>query len=71
MAKAVVEKETEIRVNNTVRKTSHVILPYDSLWLIAQRYYEDGSRWKDIYLANKDKISNPNKISPGTVLYIP
>ena len=71
MAKAIVQKETEARVNNTVRRKTHTFLPYDSLWLIAQRYYGNGNKWNDIYKANLGKVANPNKIPPGTVLYLP
>jgi len=35
-------------------------------------YYKDGGkRWKEIYEANKDQISNPNVIDAGDVLTIP
>ncbi|MBA3532429.1 MAG: LysM peptidoglycan-binding domain-containing protein, partial [Ardenticatenales bacterium] len=43
----------------------------DSLSKIAQRFYGDGSRWKTIYEANRDKISNPDMIHAGLVLTIP
>lgn len=33
--------------------------------------YGKYARWQDIYNANKDKISNPNLIQPGTKLFIP
>jgi nucleoid-associated protein YgaU len=33
--------------------------------------YGKYARWQDIYNANKDKISNPNLIRPGTKLFIP
>ena len=40
----------------------------DSLSKIASRY---GITWKDIYEANRDKISNPDLIQPGWKLKIP
>lgn len=43
----------------------------DCLWSIAASYYGDGSRFEDIYNANKDKISDPNMIYTGQVLTIP
>ena len=43
----------------------------DCLWNIAKATYGDGSKWKLIYEANKDKITNPNLIYVGQVLTIP
>jgi hypothetical protein len=43
----------------------------DTLWAIAQHLYGDGSRWREIYRANRDQIDNPNLIFPGQVLEIP
>jgi nucleoid-associated protein YgaU len=44
----------------------------DSLWKIAQRVYGDGSKWRQIYEANKKVIGkNPNEIKPGMKLVIP
>ncbi len=47
----------------------------DYLCKIAERSeiygYGKYARWKDIYNANKDKISNPDLIRPGTNLFIP
>jgi LysM repeat protein len=43
----------------------------DCLWNIAKKQLGDGSRWKEIYDLNRDKISNPNLIHPGLVLVMP
>lgn len=44
----------------------------DSLWKIAASKLGNGSRWSDIYNANKSVIGgNPNRIYPGQVLTIP
>lgn len=42
-------------------------------WLskIAGRYYGDVHKWSKIYDANRDQISDPDKIKPGMVLKIP
>jgi nucleoid-associated protein YgaU len=42
-------------------------------WLskIAGRYYGDVHKWSRIYDANRDQISDPDKIKPGMVLKIP
>ena len=41
----------------------------DNLSKIAKKY--SGISWKDIFEANRDKISDPDKIFPGQVLKIP
>jgi nucleoid-associated protein YgaU len=43
----------------------------DSLWKIADIHYGDGTRWKEIFEANKDKIKDPKLIRPGQKLRIP
>lgn len=43
----------------------------DSLSTIATRFYGDVSKWFLIYEANKDKIKDPNRITPGIELTIP
>ena len=51
--------------------TSYTVVKGDTLWGIAKKYYGDGSKYKAIYEANKDKISNPNLIYVGQILTIP
>ena len=43
----------------------------DTLWGIAQTFYGDGSRYNEIYEANKDKIKDPHWIYPGQEFVIP
>jgi len=43
----------------------------DNLWNIAKKELGDGTRWKEIYDLNKDKISNPNLIYKDQKLEIP
>lgn len=43
----------------------------DSLWKIARNHYGDGSRYMDIFYANRDKISDPDMIQVGQELVIP
>ncbi len=43
----------------------------DCLWRIAEKVYGDRSKWRLIYLANRDIIRDPNKIYPKQRLKIP
>ena len=43
----------------------------DSLWKIAREQLGDGTRWGEIYEANRDVIRNPSLIYAGQVLEIP
>jgi 5'-nucleotidase len=52
-------------------ETTYTIKSGDSLWEIAKQCYGDGSKWKLIYDANKDKVPDQNRLKVGTVLTIP
>ena len=43
----------------------------DNLSKIAKQELGDANKWRAIYEANRDKISNPDLIHPGQVLTIP
>lgn len=43
----------------------------DTLWKIAKQYYGDGSLYPDIFKANQDILSDPDKIKVGQKLRIP
>ena len=40
----------------------------DNLWTMAQRFLGDGAEWERLLQANTDRISDPDMLSPGTVL---
>ena len=55
----------------TERELTYTVQKGDSLSKIAQQQYGDGKRWKAIFEANRDQITNPDLIHPGQVLKIP
>jgi len=48
-----------------------VVKKGDTLWSLAKQYLGSPYKWKDLHEWNKDKVTNPNRISPGQVLIIP
>lgn len=51
--------------------TTYEIRQGDSLSAIAQRFYGDATKWRTIHEANRDVISDPDKIYPGQKITIP
>lgn len=43
----------------------------DSLSKIAKKFYGNANKWRAIFEANGDQLSNPDLIKPGQVLKIP
>lgn len=54
-----------------VNKSAVIIRQGDTLWQISRRTYGLGVRYTTIYLANEDKIHNPDRILPGQVFGLP
>lgn len=51
---------------------TQITKPGDTLWKIAKLAYGDGTKWEQIYEANKTTIGpNPNIIKPGMKLVMP
>ena len=50
---------------------TYIVQSGDTLSKIAKEYYGDANRYMDIYNANTDKLSDPNKIQVGQELIIP
>lgn len=49
----------------------HTVAKGDTLFSLAQRYYSNRSRWRDIYNANRDVLPNENSLQIGMELRIP
>jgi nucleoid-associated protein YgaU len=49
----------------------HVVVEGDTLFSLAQRYYNDRSKFVVIYQANEQTLPNPGQLEPGTIVVIP
>ncbi|MCF7687092.1 MAG: LysM peptidoglycan-binding domain-containing protein [Cephaloticoccus sp.] len=49
----------------------HVVAKGDTLFSLAQRYYNNRAKWRDIYEANRDLMPNENSLQIGMELRIP
>lgn len=49
----------------------YTVQPGDTLSKIAKQFYGDANKYMKIFEANKDKLSDPNKIQVGQQLVIP
>lgn len=58
-----------LNVTATAAGQTYEVKSGDNLSKIASKF--EGITWKDIFEANRDKISDPDKIFPGQVLNIP
>ena len=61
----------DIKVANTDYYTKHTVVKGDSLSKIAKHYYDDMMKYKAIFDANRDQLSDPDEIEVGQVLIIP
>jgi len=50
---------------------TYIVQSGDTLSKIAKQYYGDSNRYMDIFNANTDKLSSPDKIQIGQELVIP
>ncbi len=60
--------ETE---DNATASQFHTVVSGDTLWKISKTYYGKGSRYPEIFEANRPMLSHPDKIYVGQVLRIP
>ena len=51
--------------------STYTVQKGDTLSKISKQYYGDASKYQRIFEANRDKLSDPDKIQPGQVLKIP
>jgi len=68
------KKIIEAKLVEAIKKTIpdyYEVKKGDSLWKIAERFYNTGEKWIRIFEANTNKIKNPNIIYPYQRLTIP
>lgn len=63
---------TQPRVDNTVKPNTYIVQDGDCLWNIAQRFYGDGWKYIDIFIANMETLHyNIFELYTGTTLVLP
>ncbi len=64
-------RSTAEAVEETPSARRHTVQEGETLYGLAQRYYGDGDRFADLFRHNKDVLTTPDRLPPGTVLVIP
>lgn len=49
----------------------HVVLPGESLWVIAERHYGSGRAWRRLWQANRGWLSAPEGLPAGARIWVP
>jgi len=49
----------------------HIVRKTETLSDVARQYYGSPAKWQKIYNANRNVVSNPNALRPGTKLILP
>lgn len=57
--------------STTDETTAYTVAAGDNLSKIAKHFYGNANAWKQIFDANRDQLSDPDKIRAGQVLKIP
>jgi nucleoid-associated protein YgaU len=65
------EKKPEPAADASAYTQWHEVKSGDTLWKIAKQVYGDGNLYTEIFKANQDILSDPDKIKVGQKLRIP
>ena len=64
--------DVESQVTSTVDEHSiYKVAAGDNLSKIAKHFYGNANAWKAIFDANRDQLTDPDRIKPGQMLKIP
>jgi nucleoid-associated protein YgaU len=67
-----VEDNMSVKVQATTPPSVwHDVVKGDTLWEVAQKHYNNGQRYTEIFEANRPMLSHPDKIYVGQKLRIP
>jgi len=55
----------------SIKTTEHTVVPGDTLYHLARKYFDDSTMWRKIYEANEDTIENESSLEEGQILIIP
>lgn len=64
-------RQTTPAPTTTTGPRKHIIRPGDTLSKLAQQYYNNRAKWRDIYAANRAVMKNESDLKVGTELKIP
>lgn len=71
-AKAPDFSDVQSKVTSTADDTTiYEVKPGDNLSRIAKHFYDNANEWKAIFEANRDQLTDPDRIKPGQMLKIP
>ena len=63
--------DEDLTTSEKTETVFHTVSKGDTLWAIAEKNYNDGTKYKLIFEANRPMLAHPDEIYPGQVLRIP
>ena len=63
--------QPKLEDTKTQTPKTYTVVQGDCLWNIAKKHLGSGARYTEIWDLNRDKVTNPNVITPGQVLVMP